>query len=86
MPAMRWSRIREFCSRAIAPGAMSSSPAFTYEQCHLLDKAERSAWRALESKSESRAEPWAQHALAHVMLTEKRIDEGAAVLESQRGT
>ena len=53
--------------------------AFAYEQCHLLDEAERAASRALELKTR---EPWAQHALAHVMLTRGRIDEGARLLES----
>jgi hypothetical protein len=47
--------------------------AFAYEQCHLLDEAEASARRALSLR---RKEPWAQHALAHVMLTQGRIDEG----------
>ena len=57
--------------------------AFAYEQCHLLDEAEASARRALALK---RKEPWAQHALAHVMLTQGRIDEGAAFLEGVRDT
>jgi tetratricopeptide (TPR) repeat protein len=57
--------------------------AFAYEQCHLLDEAEASARRALTLK---RKEPWAQHALAHVMLTQGRIDEGAAFLEGVRDT
>jgi tetratricopeptide (TPR) repeat protein len=57
--------------------------AFAYEQCHLLDAAEASARRALALK---RKEPWAQHALAHVMLTQGRIDEGAAFLEGVRDT
>ncbi|MCF6302865.1 MAG: tetratricopeptide repeat protein [Devosiaceae bacterium] len=48
--------------------------AFCYEQCHLLEKAERSARRGLEINPD---EPWAQHALAHVMLTQGRIREGA---------
>ena len=39
--------------------------AFAYEQCQLLSEAERAAWRALALE---RKEPWAQHALAHVML------------------
>jgi tetratricopeptide (TPR) repeat protein len=52
--------------------------AFAYEQCHVLDQAERAASRALGLKSK---EPWAQHALAHVMLTRGRIDEGAQFLE-----
>ncbi|CAN7374995.1 tetratricopeptide repeat protein [Phenylobacterium sp. LjRoot225] len=57
--------------------------AFAYEQCHLLDEAEASARRALDLQ---RKEPWAQHALAHVMLTRGRIDEGAAFLEGLRDT
>jgi hypothetical protein len=57
--------------------------AFAYEQCHLLDPAERAARTALELK---RKEPWAQHALAHVMLTRGRIDEGSRFLEEAAGT
>jgi tetratricopeptide (TPR) repeat protein len=55
--------------------------AFAYEQCHLLDAAEASARRALVLKAK---EPWAQHALAHVMLTQGRIAEGAAFLDGVR--
>lgn len=62
---------------------MHGMAAFAYEQCHRLDEAERAARRALELKTK---EPWAQHALAHVMLTQGRIDEGAAFLESVRDT
>ncbi len=57
--------------------------AFAYEQCHLLDDAERAARTALEGK---RKEPWAQHALAHVMLTRGQIDAGARFLESVQET
>ena len=53
--------------------------AFAYEQCHLIGDAERSARRALAIE---RKEPWAQHALAHVALTEGRIAEGSAFLEA----
>jgi tetratricopeptide (TPR) repeat protein len=53
--------------------------AFGYEQCHLLGEAEDAARHALSLKAR---EPWAQHALAHVMLTEGRIDEGVEFLES----
>jgi len=55
--------------------------AFAYEQCHLLDEAESEARSALEMR---RKEPWAQHALAHVLLTRGRIDEGARFLEEMR--
>jgi hypothetical protein len=57
--------------------------AFAYEQCHLLQEAEHAARRALELK---RKEPWAQHALAHVMLTRGQIDEGARFLEGVADT
>jgi tetratricopeptide (TPR) repeat protein len=57
--------------------------AFAYEQCHLLNEAEQEARTALGLK---RKEPWAQHALAHVMLTRGRIDEGARFLEGLTGT
>lgn len=57
--------------------------AFAYEQCHLLDEAEYAARHALRLK---RKEPWAQHALAHVMLTRGQIDTGADYLESVQDT
>ncbi len=47
--------------------------AFGYEQCHLIREAEASARRAIAMR---RQEPWAHHALAHVMLTEGRLTEG----------
>nr|WP_314560145.1 tetratricopeptide repeat protein [uncultured Pseudomonas sp.] len=53
--------------------------AFAYEQCHLLEEAEASALQALRLQP---SEPWAQHALAHVMLTQGRIEEGTAFLEN----
>jgi tetratricopeptide (TPR) repeat protein len=52
--------------------------AFAYEQCHLLADAEAAARLALALKGD---EPWAQHALAHVTLTEGRIEEGVSFLE-----
>jgi tetratricopeptide (TPR) repeat protein len=56
--------------------------AFGYEQMHRLEQAERSARRALEIKQK---EPWAQHALAHVMLSTGRMREGVAFLgEAQK--
>lgn len=57
--------------------------AFGYEQCHLLADAEAAARHALSLLPK---EPWAQHALAHVMLTQGRIDEGVAFLEAARPT
>jgi len=51
--------------------------AFAWEQCHALEQAEASARRAITLR---RKEPWAHHALAHVMLTQGRIREGHAFL------
>ncbi len=52
--------------------------AFAYEQCHLLREAEDAARTAIRLR---RSEPWAHHALAHVMLTQGRNDESRAFLE-----
>ena len=57
--------------------------AFGYEQCHLLREAEASARRAI---SMERKEPWAHHALGHVMLTEGRLTEGLAFMRSVSDT
>ncbi|KQT14259.1 tetratricopeptide repeat protein [Ramlibacter sp. Leaf400] len=51
--------------------------AFAWEQCHGLEEAEAHARRAIALR---RKEPWAHHALAHVMLTQGRIVEGHAFL------
>ncbi|WP_048441500.1 tetratricopeptide repeat protein, partial [Caenimonas sp. SL110] len=51
--------------------------AFAWEQCHGLAEAEEQARQAIAM---CRKEPWAHHALAHVMLTQGRIDEGHAFL------
>ncbi|KQP14425.1 tetratricopeptide repeat protein [Pseudorhodoferax sp. Leaf267] len=47
--------------------------AFGWEQCHYLREAEAAARHAVAL---CRKEPWAHHALAHVMLTEGRLREG----------
>jgi hypothetical protein len=57
--------------------------AFAFEQCHLLADAEAAARRALAMTDR---EPWAQHALAHVMLTQGRIDEGARFMSEASAT
>jgi tetratricopeptide (TPR) repeat protein len=62
---------------------MHGMVAFAYEQCHLMEEAEAAAREALHRQ---RKEPWAQHALAHVMLTQGRIDEGSRFLEGARET
>ena len=56
--------------------------AFGYEQMHHLEDAEAAARKALSIKAK---EPWAQHALAHVMLGTGRVREGIAFLgEAQK--
>lgn len=57
--------------------------AFAHEQSHQLDEAERAARRALDLKAK---EPWAQHALAHVMLGTGRVREGVAFLDEASRT
>jgi hypothetical protein len=57
--------------------------AFGYEQCHLMRDAEASARRAIGM---CRKEPWAHHALAHVMLTDGRLTEGLAFMQGVSDT
>ena len=57
--------------------------AFAWEQCHLLEQAEAAARRAIAME---RTEPWAHHALAHVMLTQGRIHEGHQFLSEVSGS
>ncbi|TWO70362.1 tetratricopeptide repeat protein [Caenimonas sedimenti] len=52
--------------------------AFAWEQCHFLEEAEAAARHAIAMR---RKEPWAHHALAHVMLTQGRFTEGHAFLQ-----
>jgi hypothetical protein len=72
-----------------AEAATADSPhihgmlAFGYEQSHDLVSAEREARLALEIKQK---EPWAQHALAHVMLSTGRVREGVAFLDEAQRT
>ncbi|MES2972145.1 MAG: tetratricopeptide repeat protein [Pseudomonadota bacterium] len=51
--------------------------AFAWEQCHFLPQAEAAARKAIGMR---RKEPWAHHALGHVMLTEGRAGEGREFL------
>lgn len=51
--------------------------AFGYEQCHQLEDAEKSARLGIALCSHiGGKEPWAHHAIAHVMLTQGRVQEG----------
>lgn len=62
---------------------MHGMTAFAFEQCHLIPEAEEAARQAIAMK---RKEPWAQHALAHVMLTQARIEEGLSFMEDMSDT
>lgn len=57
--------------------------AFGWEQCHLLAQAKAAARQAIGMV---RKEPWAHHALAHVMLTEGRLHEGLQFMEDVSDT
>ncbi len=53
--------------------------AFGLEQCDRLKEAEEMGYIATTG---NRYDPWAQHAVAHVMETQQRVDEGIAWMES----
>ena len=53
--------------------------AFAWEQCHLLPQAETAARHAIALRHK---EPWAHHALAHVLLTQGRLQEGLDFMRS----
>jgi hypothetical protein len=57
--------------------------AFGHEQCHSMREAETAARRAIALR---RKEPWAHHALGHVMLTEGRLAEGLAFMQGVSDT
>jgi len=57
--------------------------AFGLEQCHRLQEAEEVGQRATAM---NRHNPWAHHAVAHVMETQGRLDEGIAWMESLSDT
>ncbi|MBR8833271.1 MAG: tetratricopeptide repeat protein [Stigonema ocellatum SAG 48.90 = DSM 106950] len=57
--------------------------AFGLEQCHQLTEAEAMGRTAI---SMNRYDPWAHHAVAHVMETEGRVDDGIAWMESLADT
>ena len=57
--------------------------AFAWEQCHFLEQAEAAARRAISMRLK---EPWAHHALAHVLLTQGRAREGHAFMREVSAT
>ena len=58
--------------------------AFGWEQCHRLKRSRNAAAR--HAIHLCRKEPWAHHALAHVMLTQGRISEGIDFMASVSDT
>jgi hypothetical protein len=52
--------------------------AFALEQCHRLSEAEAVGRQAVEM---DRHDPWAHHAVAHVLDTQGRLEEGIAWME-----
>jgi hypothetical protein len=59
-------------------GALHGMIAFGYEECHLIDRAETAARRALALTP---TDAWSHHALAHVHLARGTVDEGTAFLD-----
>jgi hypothetical protein len=57
--------------------------AFGLEQCHRLGEAEAIGRMAVAM---DRNDPWAQHAVAHVMEMQGRLEEGIAWMESHSDT
>lgn len=57
--------------------------AFGLEECRHLEAAERAGRRATEM---NRRDPWAHHAVAHVLESQGRLDEGIAWMESVADT
>jgi hypothetical protein len=81
-PAMLKAALKAVDAGAEVP-YVHGMAAFAYEQCHLLAEAETAARRALALRHK---EPWAQHALAHVLLTRGHIDAGSQFLEEVAAT
>jgi tetratricopeptide (TPR) repeat protein len=74
-------------ARAIMPAHDDTAEAygmlaFGLEQTHRLDEAEAMGREALKR---NRADAWAQHAVAHVMETQGRVDEGIGFLRAHSG-
>ncbi len=55
--------------------------AFGLEQCHQLLEAET---MAREATAMNRHDPWAHHAVAHVMETQGRVNEAIATAKAVR--
>jgi hypothetical protein len=54
--------------------------AFGFEECNQYDKAEQTAYKALEIE---RRDGWSVHALAHVMEMQGRYEEGKVLMRSR---
>ncbi len=57
--------------------------AFGYEECHMLDDAERSVQRSLKL---DRTVAWSHHAMAHICEGRNALDEGLAFMQEHSDT
>lgn len=57
--------------------------AFGLEQCHQLQQAE---WMGRQATALKRQNPWAHHAVAHVLETQERTEEGIAWMTAVSNT
>lgn len=83
----RGADVLHFAEDIAAPHALTAEAwgmrAFGLEQVSRLNEAEAAGRRALSLK---RAEPWAQHAIAHAMDAQGRLDEGVTFLRDYAHT
>ncbi|HJQ58047.1 MAG TPA: hypothetical protein VJ890_14150, partial [Vineibacter sp.] len=66
-----------------ADGYVHGMRAFALEELNRLDEAEEAGRHAVEIR---RDDPWAHHAVAHVMETQGRLDDGIAWMEGLADT
>jgi hypothetical protein len=81
-PGMLRVALQAVVAAADVPYAHGMS-AFAFEECHMLKEAQTAAHTALGLQ---RKEPWAQHALAHVLLARGQIEEGVQFLNDAQDT
>ncbi|QLE57315.1 tetratricopeptide repeat protein [Nostoc sp. TCL26-01] len=76
-------RLRQIAQKVLASNLenhyLYGMVAFGLEQCHQLEAAENMANQAI---AVNKYDPWAHHAIAHVMETQGRVYEGIAWMES----
>lgn len=77
------AKLLAIAERALAANAnnhyLYGMVAFGLEQCHRLEEAEAMGRQATAM---DRRDPWAHHAVAHVLETQGRVDEGIVWMEN----